>query len=95
MDNILAFWGIADDCIDSENIRNIIKIGKRVERLDLYARLHMPRNEMIREVDRLAERIPRTCLNYCEDYLEELRTLVHAPEINYPAIVRRVEALLL
>lgn len=95
MDNILAFWGIADDCIDSENIRNIIKIGKRVERLDLYARLHMPRKEMIREVDRLAGRIPRTCLNYCEDYLEELRTLVHAPEIDYPAIVRRVEALLL
>ncbi|MGN0406591.1 MAG: alpha-E domain-containing protein [Bariatricus sp.] len=95
MDNILAFWGIADDCIDSENVRNIIKVGKRVERLDLYARLHMPRKEMIREVDRLAGRIPRTCLKYHEDYLDELRTLVHAPEIDYQAIVRRVEALLL
>ena len=41
-DNILAFWGIADDMIASEQVRNIIKIGKRVERLDLYARLHMP-----------------------------------------------------
>ena len=33
-DNILAFWGIADDSIDSENVRNLIKVGKRVERLD-------------------------------------------------------------
>lgn len=26
MDNLLAFWGNADDNIDSENIRNIIKV---------------------------------------------------------------------
>ena len=25
MDNILAFWGIADDCIDSENVRNMTR----------------------------------------------------------------------
>ena len=34
-DAILAFWGCVDDQIDDENTRNIIKIGKRVERLDL------------------------------------------------------------
>ena len=95
MDNLLAFWGIADDNIDSENIRNIIKVGKRVERLDLYARLRMPQAEMIREVDRLSGRIPRTCLKYRTEYLDELRELVHAPEINYPAVVSRVESLLL
>ena len=32
LDNLLAFWGIADDLIDDERIRNIIKAGKRVER---------------------------------------------------------------
>ena len=42
LDHILAFWGIADDMIESEQVRNIIKTGKRVERLDLYARLGMP-----------------------------------------------------
>ena len=30
MDNILAFWGIADDSIDSEHARNMIKAGKRI-----------------------------------------------------------------
>ena len=32
-DAILAFWGCIDDQIDDENTRNIIKIGKRVQRL--------------------------------------------------------------
>ena len=35
MDNILAFWGIADDSIESEYSRNMIKAGKRIERIDL------------------------------------------------------------
>ena len=35
IDNILAFWGIVDDSIDSEQVRNIIKTGKRIERIDL------------------------------------------------------------
>ena len=94
VDNLLAFWGIADDYIDSENVRNIIKVGNRVERLDLFARLRMPQKEMIREVDRLTGRIDRTCLKYRADYLEELKTLVRVPEIDYYKIVNRVENLL-
>lgn len=30
IDNLLAFWGIADDKIDSEQTRNIIKTGNRL-----------------------------------------------------------------
>ena len=93
-DNILAFWGLADDSIESENVRNIIKVGKRVERLDLYGRLHMPRSEMLREVHRLAGRIPRTCLKYSREYLDELDELVQSPEIDYHKVVQRVESLL-
>lgn len=94
MDNILAFWGIADDSIDSENVRNIIKVGKRVERLDLYGRLHAPKTEMLREVPRLAGRIPRTCLNYRQEDLQELQNLVESPEIDYHSVVEKVENLL-
>ncbi|MCD8013579.1 MAG: alpha-E domain-containing protein [Lachnospiraceae bacterium] len=94
LDDILAFWGIVDDEIDSENVRNIIKVGKRVERLDLYARLRMSREEMKREVDRLSGRIWRTCLKYRQTYLDELSAMVDAPRIDYPAIVQKVEMLL-
>ena len=90
-DNLLAFWGIADDSIDSEKVRNIIKIGKRIERLDLYARLHMPKKEMLREVHRLAGRIGRCCLKYNQDYLEKLVGLIESPEIDYCEVVRKVE----
>ncbi len=31
--------GIADDQIDSEQVRNMIKAGKRIERIDMFARL--------------------------------------------------------
>lgn len=93
-DNILAFWGIADDQIDSENVRNMIKVGKRVERLDLYARLHASRAQMLREVHRLAGRIPRTNLKYKKEQLDELNALVSAPEINYYTVVQKVETLL-
>lgn len=91
VDNLIAFWGMADDSIDSENVRNIIKVGKRVERLDLYARLHMPKKQMIREVERLAGRIGRTCLKYKEDCLEKIRALVMEDEIPYQEIVRQIE----
>lgn len=93
-DNILAFWGIADDNIDSENVRNIIKVGKRIERLDLYARLHMPKAEMLREIHRLKGRIPRTCLKYRAAYLDNMEKLVESPEIDYYEIVKKVENLL-
>lgn len=94
VDNILAFWGIVDDSIDSQNVRNIIKIGKRIERLDLYGRLHMPREEMLREVHRLAGRMPQSCLKYRADYLRELERLVEDIEIDYCTIVMKVDSLL-
>ena len=92
-DAILAFWGCVDDQIDDENTRNIIKIGKRVERLDLYARLGRDRKTLQREVNRLSWRIPRTDLIYREEDLQELKDLVGAPEPDYQRIIWVVEHL--
>lgn len=92
-DYILAFWGCVDDQIDDENTRNIIKIGKRVERLDLYARLGRSRKEIQREVERLAGRIDRTDLVYDRQNLLALKALAIQPELDYFTIVGTVEAL--
>ena len=92
-DYLLAFWGCVDDQIDDENTRNIIKIGKRVERLDLYARLGRSRPEILRELHRLSGRISRTDLIYRNDNLQTLQQLVEQPELDYAAIVTAVEAL--
>ena len=92
-DNILAFWGIVDDMIENENIRNVIKTGKRIERLDLYGRLQMNRESIVREVHRLAGRIVRTNLHYDEDNLAELKKLAEAEQIDYDRIVALADTL--
>ena len=94
MDDILAFWGIVDDMIEDEATRNIIKVGKRVERIDLYGRLHMNRTSMAREVMRLTGRIGRTGLRYRQETILRLNELVQEKELNYFAIVREVERIL-
>ncbi|MGN0167115.1 MAG: alpha-E domain-containing protein [Acetatifactor sp.] len=94
LDDILAFWGIVDDLIEDEATRNIIKVGKRVERIDLYGRLHVDRVSMLREVHRLTGRIPRTGLRYNREIVEKLNELASENEPNYPVIVWEVERIL-
>lgn len=94
IDNILAFWGIVDDSIDSEQVRNIIKTGKRIERVDLYARLRVERNELVREVNRLSHRIDRSGIRYDKEKINILKELVEQPEIDYYRIVYEVETIL-
>ena len=94
MDNLMAFWGIIDDAIDSENVRNIIKIGKRVERLDLYARLKFGREDLIREYCRLAGRIERTGIRYNAEALEALHELLQKKRPDYRQIVTETEKIL-
>ncbi len=91
VDNILAFWGIADDLIESENIRNIIKVGKRVERIDIYARVGAQKKDIVREVNRLKDRIKGTHLEYESGKLEEISELIKADVIDYYKIVYDVE----
>ena len=93
MDNILSFWGIADDSIDSEHARNMIKAGKRIERIDLYGRLKMPRKELLREIKRLIPRIERSGLVYNKENLMLLKELAEAPDIDYYRVVATVESI--
>lgn len=92
-DAILAFWGCADDQIDDENTRNIIKIGKRVERIDLYARLKKDRTAICRDIKRLSWRIGRTDLIYSKEKLAKLQALAEAPALDHQEIIRTVEQL--
>lgn len=94
IDNILSFWGIADDNIDSEQVRNIIKIGKRIERIDLYARLGIGRKELSREINRMSHRIERCGVRYDWKMVDRLKELVNDSEIDYYKIVETVEAVL-
>lgn len=93
-DNLLAFYGIVDDLIDSENIRNIIKAGKRIERIDMYARLGVDKAELEKEICRMIPRVEKSSLAYDKQKLDCLRTLIAAEQIDYYGIVSVVEAVL-
>lgn len=98
LDDILAFWGIVDDQIEDENTRNVIKVGKRIERIDLYGRLHVDYESMKREIRRLCGRIDRCSLHYNKEILNKLSAMVEQEEqnekLNYPEIVREIERIL-
>lgn len=51
-DNILAFWGIIDDG-SSPQVRDLIRLGRRIERVDLYARMHYESGKMKEAIGRL------------------------------------------
>lgn len=94
LDNLIAFWGICDDQILSENVRNIIKVGKRVERIDLYGRLHRDKKDLSREIHRLTGRIPRCNLKYRQEVLDNLNHLLESDDLDYSQIVTQVERIL-
>ena len=93
IDDILAFWGIVDDQIEDNNIRNIIKSGKRIERIDIYARLGVGRDELLKEVHRMVPRVEKSGINYDRDKLASIQTAFEKSEINYYDIVNLVETL--
>ena len=94
VDNIVAFWGMADDAIDNEAVRSMIKLGKRIERIDLYARMNMSPEELRREMKRLNLRINRTGLSYSTKKLAHLNYLVEMDEIPGNMVVEEIETLI-
>lgn len=93
-DNLLAFYGIVDDQIDSENVRNIIKAGKRIERIDMYARLGVEKKELEREVHRMIPRVERSGLEYDSGKLDIIMNLIDTEQPDYYQIVNVVETIL-
>lgn len=94
MDEILSFWGIVDDQIDVEQIRNIIKAGKRIERIDLYARLEIDKKKLEREIQRMIPRVLRSGIKYNESSLSSVSTLINENETDYKGIIANVEAII-
>ena len=94
VENIVAFWGMADDAIDNEAVRSMIKLGKRIERIDLYARMNMSPEELRREMKRLNLRINRTGLSYSTKKLAHLNYLVEMDDIPGNMVVEEIETLI-
>ena len=58
-DQLYAFWGCLNEHIYNDEIRNIIYIGKTIERLDLYIRMEYPFDITKKEYIRLMKNLER------------------------------------
>ena len=94
MDDLLSFWGLVDDQIDSDQIRNIIKAGKRIERIDLYARLEVEKPRLVREVRRMIPRVLRSGMKYDDMSLSRVSTLINDVNLDYEKIITNVEKII-
>lgn len=94
MDDLLSFWGLIDDQIDSDQIRNIIKAGKRIERIDLYARLEVEKPRLVREVRRMIPRVLRSGMKYDDMSLSRVSTLINDVNLDYEKIITNVEKII-
>ena len=93
MDDLLSFWGIVDDQIDADQIRNIIKAGKRIERIDLYARLEIERSRLEREVRRMIPRVLRSGMKYNENSLNAVSSLILEESLDYEGLITNGESI--
>lgn len=92
VDNILAFWGCIYDQIGDSKTRSIIKLGKRVERLDLYLRFRESREMLLQEIKRLGYRLAKTALPYNIDELDLIHACIDGDEVDYEGALKHLEA---
>lgn len=98
-DLIVAFWGMTDDVIMDERVRNLLKVGKIVERIDLCSRMNKDMGRIAHEVERLQSRIDKSGISYDKKRLKRLYDLSHSGREplfdDYQMIVQNVESLVI
>ena len=90
IDHILAFWGFVNDQIIDEPTRNIIKLGKGIERLDLYLSLDRPAADIRREYGRMKQFLRKSHMRYDASVLYTIDNMLLQDEFSY----RNVQSLL-
>lgn len=75
-DCIFAFWGSADDYVESETTRNILKFGRSVERIDLYSRFSFPHELIKKEFSILINRLYKVGIDCNIDAINILMNII-------------------
>lgn len=94
LDDILAFWACVDDYIDSEQIRSVIKIGRHLERLNLYLRLRKQKECMTKPFHMLVAKLRKGYLEYDEEALDQLGINILSNQIDYIEGIKMSERLI-
>ena len=80
--------------IDNEQVRNIIKLGKGVERLDLYLSLQMPDSDVKREYRRMKQFLVKSRLRYDESVINTADILLDDSPLNQANLKKLLRSLI-
>lgn len=95
LDHLLAFWASLDDEIENYEIRNIIKLGRRLERLDIYLYLHKDVKELIKAYDMLEHRLNHSYIPYNKEAFIELQSMIkNQDNLDYNKAISLTESLI-
>ena len=86
IDHILAFWGCVNDQIDDEQTRNIIKLGKGIERMDLYLSLDRPAADIRRTYSRMKQFLRKSHMHHDESILYTMDSMLAEDDFSYPNV---------
>lgn len=96
LDDIMAFRGSLDDCVEAESARNITKSGGFVERLSLMLRLDWHTERLQSELRKLLNRLYKTDLPVDRQALETITACaVEGASVERQELLRCVEGLFL
>lgn len=81
VDNLMSFWGAVDDYIIDDNVRDTIKVGKYVERIDIFTRFSRSEYKISGCKNRLKRYIHNLDTDHiCYDLDEILESSVASPD---------------
>lgn len=83
IDYLLSFWGSADDFIQDDESRNIMKAGRYIERIDLYIRLKYPKASILEEYRKLLTRLHKVHINYDTSALNAVSMIINDERFDY------------
>lgn len=94
MDHILAFWACISENVLDYDIRNLIKLGQRQERLDLFLRLRKEKENIEMAFHSFKHRLHKTILCFDVEKLDALNSEIKKEKMDYSQCIIWIEALL-
>ncbi len=94
VDYILAFWACLSDIVDKYEVKTVVKLGRRIERLDLYLRLRKEKSEIKKAFALLDDRMKRARVAYDIEKYIRLKEIIKDDCLDYDQAIYLVESLI-
>ena len=94
LDHILAFWACLDDDVEDYETRNIVKLGKRLERMDMYLYLRKDKKDIVKAYEMLEHRLEKSNLPYNKEALVNVKIMLDNDKLDYAKAISLVESLI-